>query len=122
MCSHMSCQFPTIWMLTGVGERYRPINSVIGAAQLLLCAWPSAGGKAYLRALQACLDALQDRGPVGAVPVALVQAADEEFVSYIRVVSDTGADDTVPDPTVVTSRRADQRMVTRSAGSAPRQG
>ncbi|WP_407692824.1 DUF982 domain-containing protein [Rhizobium herbae] len=96
----MSCQFPTIWVLTGVGERYKPIDSVIAAAELLLGAWPSAGGKAYLRALQACLDALQDSEPVGVVPGALMLAADEAFVSYIRVVSDT----TVGEPMVPARR------------------
>jgi hypothetical protein len=86
MCSHMSCQFPTIWVLTGVGKRYRPINSVISAAELLLFEWPLARSSAYVRALEACLVALQNRGPVSAVPVALMRAADAEFVSYIRLV------------------------------------
>lgn len=88
MCSNMSCQFPTIWVLTGVGKRYRRIDSVIAAAELLLNEWPLAGGQAYLGALQACLEVLQDRGSPESVAVAFLRAADDAFVSYIRVVDD----------------------------------
>ena len=89
MCSNMSCQFPTIWVLTGVGKRYRRIDSVIAAAELLLNEWPLAGGKAYLGALQACLEVLQDRGSRESVAIAFLRAADDAFVSYIRVVDDS---------------------------------
>jgi len=88
MCSHMPSQFTTVWMLTSVGGRYKPINSVLTAAELLLCEWPSVDGKAYLSALQACLEALQGSGSIDAVSVALMRAADEAFVMYIRVVED----------------------------------
>jgi hypothetical protein len=86
MTSDKSCQFPTIWLLTSVGEQYRAVNSVTGAAEILLHEWPPTVGKAYLGALEACLNALQENEPATLVPEALMRAADEAFVSYIRVV------------------------------------
>jgi hypothetical protein len=86
MRSDRWCQFPTIWLLTCVGERYKPVDTVAGAAEILLHEWPSTVGKAYLNALEACLRALQDRGPTDAVPEALMRAADEAFMCYIRVI------------------------------------
>jgi hypothetical protein len=81
-----SCQIPVIWLLTSVGEQYKPIDTVAGAAKVLLEEWPVIQGRAYLLALQACRDALQGNGPAADVPAALIRAADEAFVSYIRVV------------------------------------
>lgn len=44
--------------LHGVGS-YRTVKSTEDAAQCLLAHWPTAKGKAYLEAQQACLDALE---------------------------------------------------------------
>ncbi|WP_426232341.1 DUF982 domain-containing protein [Pararhizobium sp. DWP3-4] len=88
MNSDRLCQFPAIWLLTGVGERYKPVDTVAAAAEVLLNEWPQSGGREYRFALEACLYALQDRGPSDAVPRALMRAADEAFICYIRVVKD----------------------------------
>lgn len=81
-----SCQFPTIWLLSGVGDRYRRVDTVMAAAQLLLHDWPARGGDGYMNALQACLDALQANGPIDAVPVTLIRAADEAFMCHLSLV------------------------------------
>jgi Protein of unknown function (DUF982) len=86
MCSDRSFHFPAIWLLVGVGEQYKPVDTVVGAAEILLHEWPPTTGKAYLNALQACLDSLQENGPVDAVPEALMRAADEAFICYIHVI------------------------------------
>ncbi|WP_164986546.1 DUF982 domain-containing protein [Rhizobium leguminosarum] len=86
MSSDRSYHFPAIWLLTSVGERYKRVDTVAGAAEILLHEWPPIVGKAYRRALEACLNALQDSGPADAVPDALMRAADEAFACYIRVV------------------------------------
>jgi len=80
------CQIPAIWLLTSVGEQYKQVDTVGVAAKILLEEWPAIHGRAYLLALQACLDALQENGRSEAVPAAMMRAADEAFVSYIRVV------------------------------------
>lgn len=86
MSSDKSFHFPAIWLLLRVGERYKPIDTVCGAAEFLLYEWPPTAGKAYLHALQVCLSALQESGPVDAVPEALMRAADEAFICYLSVV------------------------------------
>jgi hypothetical protein len=86
MCSSRSCQFPTIWLLMRVGERYKPVDTVMGAAELLLQEWPLGAGEEYLNALQACLTALKENGPVEAVAEALILAADEALICYLSIV------------------------------------
>ena len=86
MRSDRSCQFPAIWLLTGVGQRYTLVNTVTAAAEILLHEWPSIGGKAYMGALLACLDALQGNRSADVVPEALMRAADEAFICHIRVI------------------------------------
>jgi hypothetical protein len=86
MRSDRSCQFPAIWLLTGVGQRYTLVNTVTAAAEILLHEWPSIGGKAYMDALVACLDALQGNRSAEVVPEALMRAADEAFICHIRVI------------------------------------
>jgi hypothetical protein len=86
MSSNISCQFPTIWLLTSVGEQYKPVNTVIGAADILLYEWPPTVGKAYVLALETCLNALQENEPATHVPEALMRAADEAFICYIHVI------------------------------------
>ena len=81
-----SPQFPALWLLVDVGQQYKVVNTVIGAADILVHDWPPNVGMAYLRALEACQDALRDNGPIDAVPEALMRAADESFVCYIRVI------------------------------------
>jgi hypothetical protein len=86
MSSDILCQFPTIWLLTRVGEQYKPVNTVIGAADILLHEWPPTVGKAYLGALETCLNALQENDLATLVPEALMRAADEAFICYIHVI------------------------------------
>ena len=86
MRSDRSCQFPAIWLLTGAGQRYTLVNTVIAAAETLLHQWPSTGGKAYTGALVACLDALQGNRAADVVPEALMRAADEAFICHICVI------------------------------------
>lgn len=86
MRSDRSCQFPAIWLLTGAGQQYTLVNTVIAAAETLLHHWPSTGGKAYTGALVACLDALQGNSAADVVPEALMRAADEAFICHIRVI------------------------------------
>jgi hypothetical protein len=93
MGSVKSSQFPALWLLMSVGEQYRFVDTVIGAADILINAWPPAGGIAYLRALEACQHALCANGPVDAVPAALMHAADEAFICYIRVIDGAGCPD-----------------------------
>lgn len=76
MGSDISCQFPTVWLLTDVGEQYKPVNTVLGAADILLHEWPLTVGKAYLGALETCLSALKENEPATVVPEALMRAAD----------------------------------------------
>lgn len=86
MSSDRSHHFPPLWLLTSARERYKLVETVDDAAEVLIHEWPPAAGDAYRRALEACLDALQDTGPAEAVPEALMRAADEAFVCYIRVI------------------------------------
>lgn len=91
MSSDMSLQFPAIWLLIGVGERYKLVETVDDAAQLLIHHWPSQEGFEYIGALAACRDALLGVVPAAAAREALIRAADEVLVSYICVIQGEGA-------------------------------
>lgn len=86
MSPDKSRHFPPLWLLMGVGERYKMVESVDDAAAMLIHQWPSTAGGAYTNALESCLDALQGAGPADVVPDALMRAADEAFICYIRVI------------------------------------
>ena len=86
MSSDRSRHFPALWLLMSVGKRYKLVETVDDAAEVLMHEWPSTVGNAYRRALEACIDALQNTGPMDAVPEALMRAADEAFICYIRVI------------------------------------
>jgi hypothetical protein len=82
----MSHQFPALWILMSVGERYKIIDSVDGAAQLLIDHWPSHAGYEYVGALAVCRDALLGAVPASDAREALIRAADEALISYICVI------------------------------------
>lgn len=88
MGSNMPHHFPALWVLMSVGERYKRIDTVDGAARLLIEQWPSQEGGKYMDALRACRDALQDFVPADVVREALMCAADEALICYISVVQD----------------------------------
>ena len=86
MSSNMSHQFPALWILMSVGERYKLIESVDEAAQLLIDHWPSHEGCEYMGALAVCRDALLGAVPAAEAREALIRAADEALISYICVI------------------------------------
>ncbi len=90
MSSDMSHRFPALWLLMGVGERYRLVETVDEAAHVLVHNWPLDDGSRYLGALSACRDALLGVVPANAAREALMRAADEALISYICVVQGGG--------------------------------
>ncbi|MBP1860240.1 DUF982 domain-containing protein [Rhizobium herbae] len=86
MGSNMPHHFPALWILMSVGEKYRRIDTVDAAAQLLIEQWPSHDGSKYIDALRACRDALRDIVPAYAAREALMCAADEALICYICVI------------------------------------
>jgi hypothetical protein len=86
MDMNMSHHFPAVWLLTSVGEKYKIVETVDEAAQMLLQRWPANGGREYIGALRACRDALHGLVPAEVVREALIRAADESVVCCIHVV------------------------------------
>ncbi|MCV9963201.1 DUF982 domain-containing protein [Pararhizobium sp. BT-229] len=86
MSSDMSNQFSALWLLMGVGEKYKLIETVDDAARLLIQHWPSNEGDEYIGALAACQDAIQGTAPADVAREALIRAADEALICYLRVV------------------------------------
>jgi hypothetical protein len=86
MNMNTSHHFPALWLLTSVGEKYKIVETVDDAAEMLLQRWPSNGGREYIGALKACRDALYDIVPAEVVRDALMRAADESVICYIHVV------------------------------------
>lgn len=90
MSSDMSPRFPALWLLMGVGERYKLVETVDEAAQILVHNWPLDEGSQYIGALAACRDALLGAVPATAAREAVMRAADEALISYICVVQGGG--------------------------------
>lgn len=83
-------QFPALWVLTSVRGRYRLVETVDDAAQLLVQHWPPNEGNEYIGALAACRDALLGIVPANNAREALMRAADEAFICYICVIEGGG--------------------------------
>jgi hypothetical protein len=75
--------FPPLKIAVHGISTYRSVSTVREASECLMEYWPSHHGKAFEAALQACLDAMNDKVPPERVREALIRAAKEAKISVI---------------------------------------
>jgi hypothetical protein len=64
-------------------DAYRAIHTVSGALQCLMEDWPTHQGEAFTGALQACVDAMDEKIRPGGVRRALIKAAQEAELAWM---------------------------------------
>lgn len=91
MSSNASYQFPALRLVVRGPEKYRLIQDVNDAADVLVTQWPIDDGDEYVSALVACLDALHRRVPAIVVREALIRAADEVHIGHLSLARESAA-------------------------------
>ncbi|GAC1043154.1 DUF982 domain-containing protein [Rhizobium sp. No.120] len=80
----MRRKIPAITLTMEGASKFRRINTVRDAVEMLLDHWPIDDGEEYLAAVHACLEAIHGRIAPEAVRDAMLKAAEEAGVSVLQ--------------------------------------
>ncbi|MEI1248204.1 DUF982 domain-containing protein [Rhizobium aouanii] len=82
---HTSGQFAPLMLVVNGPEKYKLVETLCQAAEMLTVGWPIDDGEEYLIAIRACRNAIHGEIPAEDARAALIRAADEAGIRVITV-------------------------------------